>query len=355
MSFSIKPILTRGTRIGIGFSILVVLFTLPSCEENVTPPVAPAGRRDYEWTVDTLQGSPGELHLFFQHWGSSPTDVWVTNTGLSKYPAWHFDGDEWSPDTSLTRMSWRGIWGFGPDNVWACEGGFTSGSRVWQYDGVAWREKTTLVPMGSDMLINGIWGDRPDRFFLLGAEGKFDGSSYRALLVQSDGRSFQRFPLPDRRVQLLTMRKDVLGTGRLYFYGETVGGATDTAWFFELADRRLRQLREVTSPADLNELGGNVYFTFDKKIYRFDGIEFKMVVDLSGTQHVGRLWGRSIRDVFTVATSGLGHYNGTDYQVLVTTSQFINDVAVFEKEVFVLLDDDDFTRTFIMHGVLKGG
>ena len=61
--------------------------------------------------------------------------------------------------------------------------------------------------------------------------------------------------------------------------------------------------------------------------------------DFSETSHVGRVWGRSEKDFFTVGENGLNHYDGSNLITIYPTSMFINDVFVLESDVFILCDN----------------
>jgi len=74
--------------------ILISIFLLNSgCKKNATEPISEdlqPGRRDYVWTVDTLNYP---YNTIVKIWGSSPTDVWAVSPGgdLDK-TIFHFDG-----------------------------------------------------------------------------------------------------------------------------------------------------------------------------------------------------------------------------------------------------------------------
>ena len=67
-----------------------LLLTAFSCKDDVvTPPELQPGRRDYAWTVDTID-APGDT--YYRMWASSPTDVWATSPGDPSQAIAHFNG-----------------------------------------------------------------------------------------------------------------------------------------------------------------------------------------------------------------------------------------------------------------------
>jgi hypothetical protein len=355
MPFSIKPILTRGTPVVIGFSLLVVLFTLPSCEETVTPPVAPAGRRDYAWTFDTLRAHPGDSYKPISIWASSPSDVWaIGNADASDLSKWHYDGTAWQRDTQRISSSLFSVWGFSSEDVWTCEVYGNPGVGVWRFNGTSWQSMGSVSSTGPDVILNSIWGDRPDNLYFVGATGTLSMSSYRGLIVRYDGNSFQQIPIRPEKIQFVDMRRDSKGTGRYYLTGIVIATVNDSMNLYELDGNTLRIINVVQLASSLSDLDGEVYFTFGKKIFMYDGAQFLPLVDLSGTPFLGRMWGRGVRDFFSEAVGGLGHYNGMDFEVLIETNMEICDMCTLANEVFVLCSDNQAGVPVIIHGVLKG-
>ncbi|MCF8260472.1 MAG: hypothetical protein K9J12_06835, partial [Melioribacteraceae bacterium] len=81
------------------FLMSVILFSFscgtndPIIEDNTKP-----GRRDYEWTLDTLYSPNNWLSSI---WGASPNSVWLAGAGgITNYDRlWYFNGETWAPYT----------------------------------------------------------------------------------------------------------------------------------------------------------------------------------------------------------------------------------------------------------------
>lgn len=73
------------------------LITAFSCNDNLNGPGGgQSGRRDYEWTIDTISYSDKTI---FRIHGSSPDDIWATARGGEQARnLFHYDGRKWSSD-----------------------------------------------------------------------------------------------------------------------------------------------------------------------------------------------------------------------------------------------------------------
>lgn len=120
------------------------------------------------WTQTTLRFVSAQAL-----WGSSSSDIWLTGV-TSTY---HFDGVRWSEyesDNFTDPNGAWGIWGFGPNDVWA------AGTRdsLTHWDGVEWTPIDDELDSGS---YNDIWGPNPNKLFAVGNRGEvavYDGGSW---------------------------------------------------------------------------------------------------------------------------------------------------------------------------------
>ncbi len=169
--------------------ILALLFVVNTCTEDplTVGENTPPGRRDYVWTVDSIdfEGLPTIVELKSM-WGSSPTDVWGSSfTADVRNCLWHYDGTAWKravDGTPITDPSGGssivgGVWGTAQNDVWAFGGTrFSNPERdvpfVMHFDGSVWTEvfgDTANMP-------NGYWdvfGVEKDHFWVASAEDVF--------------------------------------------------------------------------------------------------------------------------------------------------------------------------------------
>ncbi|MDT3695718.1 MAG: hypothetical protein ROY99_04945 [Ignavibacterium sp.] len=160
---------------------LIALFVLTiSCNTTEPTEELKPGRRDYVWSVDSVDYDtlPGRIELY-SIWGSSPTDVW--GAGFSedvRNCLWHYDGEKWNRavwNTPITEFgngskSVGGVWGTAQNDVWAFGGRlFSNPERVepfiMHYDGNQWKEvigPKDQMPIG----FRDIYALRKDHFWI---------------------------------------------------------------------------------------------------------------------------------------------------------------------------------------------
>jgi hypothetical protein len=96
-------------------------------------------------------------------WGGSATDIWAVGP-LGK--AWHWDGATWSMIPTGTTLQLRGVWGTGPNDVWATtlnDYDPNATDVILHWDGVAWSAKP--CPPGK---WTGIWGSSANDVWAVG-------------------------------------------------------------------------------------------------------------------------------------------------------------------------------------------
>lgn len=94
------------------------------------------GKRDYIWTIDTLQYHPGGQTLLTSLRGSSSTNVYAVSHDAHAGNAtmWHFNGEKWDIVGLLPAYGGQiegpydlqAIYGFDSTNIYAC------GNRIYQ-------------------------------------------------------------------------------------------------------------------------------------------------------------------------------------------------------------------------------
>lgn len=336
------------------FTISVLLFSLSfsqmSCKHNLIGAdnnVQP-GRRDYTWTVDTLNAGPGNIFYLFSIWGSSPQDVWAAGSGGSAdLCLWHYDGTTWKRDLSGPSSDLMSVDGFAQNDVWTCDGG------IFRYDGTQWAVSYYCNVSGERLLLNNIWGDAPNNIFAVGGIDILDSSgNYKGAIMRFNGGSWSVVQIPDYRVSFNRIRSETKGSGPYYLSGTRFETFGDTNKIFQLNGTTLKHIYSGEGVATVNEVDGIVYLVYDGKIFRDLNGSLSIWQDLSTSgMTVGLIWGRTEKDVFAQSTKGgvygLGHFNGTDWVILFQLMTPISDVILFNSDVFVL------TNNTIIHGVLN--
>ena len=117
----------------------------------------------------SVLGVSGPLGSASLAWGSGRDDIWVVTSFqvASKLPSLflHWDGHSWSRDSSLdaqvaASMYVAGMWGTGPDDVWAVGEGASRGIAV-HWDGTRW-SAVTSVSSADNMAFKSVWSSSPN-------------------------------------------------------------------------------------------------------------------------------------------------------------------------------------------------
>jgi len=215
--------------------VLIIILNTVHCD-TTEPPVdnLQPGRRDYVWTVDTLNIPFNVLESI---WGFSPSDIWVIGKGgdLAK-TIYHFNGSAWKTDGISRNVNPRTIWGFSANDIWI--GG---ANTFWHYDGNYWKEHTYFtIPGYTYCGIEDVWGDNPNNIYAVGYAENNEGFS--GLVMHYDGTNWTQsnFPMLER-YNFDRIRKGentnyyILGI-RVEQFGE------DTLKIFELVSNSLNEI-----------------------------------------------------------------------------------------------------------------
>jgi len=127
-----------------------------------------------------------DVPLLTWAWGFGRDDVTlVGNEGTVV----HFDGDEWSLQETPTEQNLWGVWGDGPDDLWAVGGrGRVEGeATLLHYDGESWEAREIPdLERANVFAFFKVWGSSADNVYVVGQNGAvlhYDGSEWSELLV----------------------------------------------------------------------------------------------------------------------------------------------------------------------------
>jgi hypothetical protein len=332
------------------FTFSFILCTYESCSNPAGPGNSTAGRRDYTWTVDTIKTV--EPMNLVRIGGISPTNVWaVASTGNPGLTIWHYDGSRWGCD-SLGRpfYPWA-IIGFSSNEVWI---GNTN-STIWKYDGSQWQLYDEYNVAGYDKTwIMNFDGTASNNIYAVGSANKLDGSDYRGTIIHYDGISWKFANLPYIKIGFADGKIDQ-GSGVLILEGTVYN---TTGWINKVHAWDGDTLKEIYSGysyANVGSVNHEVLVSIDQKIYKYSNSQLVLWKDLSGTDYSGKIWcGRSENDFFICSSTGMGHYNGTDFQTIYKTNLTMEGGYVFDKDVFfIFADQNNIGINTVVHGKLK--
>lgn len=335
---------------GIFIGIIIII---NSCGEGITEPQA--GRRDYVWTVDTLDMP---MNFIGAIWGSSPKDVWTVGGGGSSIDRLlHYDGEKWKTYTKEPiYCTGETLFGFGAYDVWMGGGE----GQIWHYDGQWSKNFIYKVDDGDLPTITDIWGTKPNDIYACGTY-YYGINEFRGFVLHYDGIKWKEIIKSNFNSQFLTIR---IENGIPYIFSYTpsqISSNNDTITFFELTDNKLKKLYSNSSAqivyGSINAVNGKVYFLIAQDIYRYINGNFVKQVSLTHQNFGYNFYGRNMKDLFVRMTDGLAHYNGTDLQYLYNFPLYMvsirNVPILFENEVFFILWEPSKARNMVLHGKLK--
>lgn len=335
------------------YNTILLIFVALSCrDKGVEPDNIQPGRRDYTFTIDTLRTQPGDLFYPTNIWGSLPNDVWVVgHADASDLSKWHFDGTKWTRDSSRFSSNLQSIFGFSPNNVWACD---APGGNMWHYNGSVWSKYGNYTPSGYLLLLNNIWGDAPNNIYAVGGADSTEGGAYKGIIMHYNGINWRFVTIPKIRVGFSWIRRGIKESNKYYLSSTTFEATGDTEKIYQFDGISLKEIyRTTTEVATVNEVNERIYFAIGKKVMKYKGDQLQVWKDFTGTTFLGRLWGRSEKDFFSVASDGIAHFNGTDLKTIYPTDIIIFDMAIFSSEIFVLGVTRQNSHPVAIHGILQ--
>lgn len=336
---------------------LIILLLFNSCDsptefiDNTVP-----GRRDYSWTIDTLN-APG--NSYYDLWASSPTDVWTVSGSNWEQSIFHFDGNKWSSSQIVGLFGIDGLWGFAANNIYV---GADNGS-IWKYDGNNWNLFARLKKDGTDyILFQNIWGESPNDFYAFGAGPDSNGGFNNSVIAHYLNGNWNMLNTDGIIGNVGHLYKNKLDN-KIYLNTYRIGNGEyfDSTLIYEYSKKTYKQLYSSVwtkgTQADLSFIDGEVYFVLGNRIARCVYNQLETYLNVNNPNFYQRIWGRSAKDIFLLMTDGLVHYNGTDLKYLfyfnVTPATQIFGAALFQKEVFFLVKEARTHQNLVYHGKLN--
>jgi hypothetical protein len=343
---------------------LIILLGGFSCRENIEmPPDTPPGKRDYVWSMDSIDygGHPSTIQLE-SIWGSSATDLWgaAGDAPDVRDCLWHFDGLKWSRATEGTPITeFTGnkvvydVWGSAQNDVWAVGRKINGGKLsafLMHFDGNRWVDATpsNISNLSSNLYcISGV--DKNDIWV--------GGDDYG---LHYDGLDWKSYKIADS----LTVGSMTRHEGHLYAYLGSPWGK-DTTYIFMFADSVFREVDRTT--LGVRKFGGGLFVSNSKLKTLTDGVistSFRGdgTIDTSNWQKELNIetsfragFVQSDKNVFAVGVWNLIYqYNGTDWKRIfisipnysVSPDSYFWGIWTNGSEVFIC----DWDHGIIYHG-----
>jgi len=341
-----------------GFLFFISLFIISiSCDSTEPTYELKPGRRDYIWTVDTLAGLNNPR---FRMWGSSPTDIWAVTESNWENSISHFDGSRWISYGISGLATPFTIYGFSNTDVYVGEAG---SGRIWKFDGNYWNQYAQLTKDGhNNIWIENIWGKSPNDFYAFGVYPDSNGLANGSVISHySSGKwvNINRNELKGVVEHFYTNSSD----NKNYLRLTRVGGVEfiDSTIIYEFINNGFKKIYSSIelkgTQADIALINNEVIFVLGNQIARRINNQFQTILNVNNSNFYQRIWGRNVKDIFLLMTDGLAHYNGTDMDYLFyfnrTPSTQIYGAALFEKDVFFLVDEAPSGLSLVYHGKLN--
>ncbi len=334
--------------------ILTLFFSTQSCksptgpkQDNLQP-----GRRDYTWTVDTLNIPYTVLESI---WGSSPTDVWAVGPGGDKDKTlYHYTGQQWVNDGISRPLDPCAVFGFSQNDVW-----FGASNTIWHYDGNSISDfQNYTIPNYPWAGIQNMWGNSPGNIY---AAGFADSSNiFRGVIQQFDGKNWKTVYVSNKNEGFGRIYQDALNNNVYVLSARNnENNNTDSLIIYQFDGKNVKEIYSsdflAGHSSNLSVIASRVYFVLDNGVYLYNnGFILQFNVDNQNfDQGIG---GRNGYDVFLCMRDGIAHYNGTDVQYLYHFHKGIHmsgAPAIFDKEVFFLAYDFVNNLNLIIRGKLN--
>lgn len=325
---------------------LIFIFQAFSCKSDSVSPITEEikpGRRDYEWSVDTVKST---MLILTDIWGSSPNDVWVVGDyGDIEKRIWHYDGTSWNAQG--WGVSAECVFGLGSESVYLGE------LSIWHRNKSSWKNEFSPVLDGlaeQEVIITDIRGNSANALWAVGIYFKDDETAYSAI-YHNDGHGWhQQMSLNKKNVQLYEIHptgesNKSLIYGRKIFYTQSAHNLDlDTNVICEYdGDKGLKEMAAAPHYNNMDRKCG-VYRIQDRLLVEMNGAiyeyyqgQYKEFLSAQALKNGYIMGGRSKNDMFIWQQEGLAHYNGTDTQTIFKLKDdiwLIRKALVFSKEIF---------------------
>lgn len=325
---------------------------LKACDTTEPPVDDPQpGRRDYNWTIDTLN-TPAYT-LVRRMWGSGPNDVWAILSGADlDETIWHYDGNSWTTDGVFRSIEPASIFGFAPDNIWL--GGHQG--EIWHYNGSSWDPNTVLAATPNTTITwENIWGVNPNNVYAVGAFEDHSLLNNNGVIAHFDGNSWGLLNIQINNSLTKIYKDNIAG----YIVEGMRFGLIDTSKVFLFSQNKLTEIYSnmATSSygASIGLIDDRVLISLGKEIYTYSNNKFNLFYSVNNESFRGGIIGRSLKDIFLGMRDGIAHYNGNDVQYLFyadNPNMFVTAWEIYKNEVFFSFYDFSNGKTYMYKGTL---
>jgi hypothetical protein len=339
-------------------SALALLSLNLTCSNLVAPEEEQPGRRDYVWTIDTLE-YPGSFQTSMEDiWGSSPNNVYVVGHNDRAYgKMYRYDGNKWNAIDIGEYLGFRNvdlasIFGFSFNDIWVVGAELygmvvppytvTRESLIIKIDGSNWI-KMNIEKRDILLTIN---GSSPNNIFAGGIYGSFyqyNGITWKRINFDTtlSVKSIVTFS-PEKTYVMSYVQKQ---PERVYFdfYDGNI---------FVRLDSSTTRYDPKFGDARIGTPDNKTLYSVGNGIYKFENNKWKL--ELNTPDVIRRIRGNHSKNIFAVGVNLIYHFNGTDWYQF---PSFIKDQDIWwsgvwtdGKEVFICGFPPGSRKTYILHG-----
>jgi hypothetical protein len=338
-------------------SALAFLSLNLTCSNLVVPEEIKPGRRDYVWTIDTLE-YPGSFQTsMWDIWGSSLNNVYVVGHNDQAYGnMYRYDGNKWNAIDIGEYLGFRNVglaslFGFGLNDIWVVGAEAysmvvppyttTFESLIIKIDGSNWI-KMNIEKRDFLLTIN---GSSPNNIFAGGIYGSFyqyDGTTWRRINFDTTLSVKSIVTLSSEKTYVMSYVQKQSERAYFDFYdGNSFVRLDSSTWY----DRTFGQAEIWSSD------NKTLYSVGDGGVYQWEGSKWKNI--LNTPDIIRRIRGSHIKNIFAVGVNLIYHFNGTDWYQY---PSFVKDWVLWTgiwtdgKEVFICGHSAGGRKTYILHG-----
>lgn len=340
--------------------LITVFTTAISCNPNLTGPYEdPPGRRDYVWIVDTLSGLNCQRSRM---WSSSPTDIWATSISNWGVSISHYNGFKWTYYGIPGIIQPNAIYGFSSNDIFLGD----ENGKIWKYNGKSWALFTQIEGEGTAyFLFENIWGESLNDFYAVGSGPDEEGFFNVSCIAHCYNNHCIKLNTDSLKGDVVRLYKNKTDN-KIYFRLTKIGGIahTDSTIIYEYTNGQYKKLYSNIETkglrSDISLINDEVYFILGNQITKRINNQFQPIFQVNNLSFYQRIWGRNSKDIFLLMTDGLAHYNGSTIEYLFNFSKSnetpwtqVYGAALFENDVFFLVDEPPTGLSLVYHGKLK--
>ncbi|MFZ5948268.1 MAG: hypothetical protein ACOYU5_09940 [Stygiobacter sp.] len=330
-------------------SLLIVLTSL-SCKHSTEPEPQP-GRRDYTWTVDTIETPI--FNFFTGIWGSSPDNVFIVGDLGDTYDRIrHFDGNKWSVIMKQPIYSMNDVWGAYPNSVWFAG----NDAYIQYYDGnnLSYYYKHPIKNNQSSLLFE-LNGTAYNNVYAVGLTfNHYNSQNYNGLILHFNGIEWKQILETNFRVQF---NKIEFKDNEPIILGEkTTNGYPDTTIVYSFKNNSLKEITRGHIRVNIGKIRNDLVVVIDKNLYKYIDNKLTEFITIPIKDFSGGLWGRNEKDIFLTSPGKIYHYNGLNFEIVYdfkNTNIHFSDAIIFEKDIFIICNDIINSKVYILRGKLN--